>query len=86
MHGRTRMDGMRVPASGNTLDAGRQTSGHRGYVLAILAGLLVAELSKDIIFSTNRGKWFPACGILYYAVIAGLPFLLRRLAPKAAGF
>jgi membrane protease YdiL (CAAX protease family) len=71
----------------NTLDAERQTTGRRGYILVILIGaLLVAELSKDVIFSTDRGDWHPAFHFLYYGLIAGLPFLLRRMAPRAAGF
>jgi len=71
----------------NTLDADRQIIGRRGYILGILiAALIVAELSKDIIFSTDRGDWLPACEFLYHGVIACLPFLLARMAPKAAGF
>ncbi len=71
----------------NTLDADRQIVGRRGYILGILiAALIVAELSKDVIFSTDRGDWLPACEFLYYGVLACLPFLLARMAPKAAGF
>jgi membrane protease YdiL (CAAX protease family) len=70
-----------------TLDAEPQNLGRRSYTLAILIGaILVAELSKDFIFSTDQGDWHPACLFLYYALIAALPFLLRRMAPQAAGF
>ena len=71
----------------NSLDAGRPAACHRGYVLGILiVAILIAELSKDLIFSTDRGDWSPACTILYYGMIACLPFLLARMAPVAAGF
>ncbi len=71
----------------NTLDADRQIIGHRGCILGILiVALIVAELSKDIFFSTDLGDWLPACLFLYYGMIACLPFLLARMAPRAAGF
>ena len=71
----------------NTVDADRQVIGRRGSILGILiAALVVAELSKDVIFSTDRGEWVPAWEFLYYGVLACLPFLLARIAPKAAGF
>ena len=76
-----------VPRDENTLDADRRIIGHRGCILGILiAALIVAELSKDIIFSTDLGDWLPACMFLYYGMIACLPFLLARMAPRAAGF
>lgn len=59
----------------------------RGHVVGVLtAALVVAELSKDVPLASGRGDWFPACGFFFCGVIAGLPFLLARLAPQAAGF
>jgi membrane protease YdiL (CAAX protease family) len=70
-----------------TWDASRQIPWRRGRVLGILiAAIIVAELTKDVIFLTNRGDWLPACVLLYYGLLACLPFLLARMAPKAAGF
>jgi membrane protease YdiL (CAAX protease family) len=69
------------------LDAERQITGRRSYILVIVIGaILAAELSKDVIFSTDRGDWAPAYEFLYYGVLAGVPFFLARMAPKAAGF
>lgn len=71
----------------NALDADRQIVWRRRDVLGILiVALIVVELSKDIISSTDRGDWLPAFHFLYYGMIACLPFLLARMAPKAAGF
>ncbi len=73
----------------NTRDADRQVVGRRGSILRILiAAIVVAELSKDVIFifSVDRGDWLPAWEFVYYGMTACLPFLLARMAPKAAGF
>jgi membrane protease YdiL (CAAX protease family) len=71
----------------NTLVAQRPIAAPRGYVLAILIGaILVAELSKDIIFATARGDWHAIYEVAYCGLIAGLPFLLALQAPRAAGF
>ncbi len=71
----------------NTLDADRPIIEHRGPVLGLLAAALVlAEISKDVILSRDRGSWHPACSLFYYGTIICLPFVLARLAPKAAGF
>ena len=76
-----------VPWEENNLVTTRQIICHRGYILGILiAAIIVAELSKDIVFSTDLGKWLPAGEFLYLGMIACLPFLLARIAPKAAGF
>lgn len=70
-----------------TPDADPQIISRRGQVLGILVGaLLVAEVSKDLVFSSDLGEWLPACTFLYFGAIAGLPFLLARVAPKAASF
>ena len=76
-------------ASGDekTLDAQRQIPWRRGRVLGVLiAAIIVAELTKDVIFSTDRGDLLPACVFLYCGLLVGLPFLLARMAPKAASF
>ena len=76
-----------VPGNENTRDADPQIAGSRGYSLGILiAALIVAEFLKDVIFSTDRGDWRPACEFLYYGALGCLPFLLARMAPNAAGF
>ena len=71
----------------HTLDADRQTTWRRRDVLGILiVAIVVAEVSKDVIFLTDRGDWLPACQFLWCGIIACLPFLLVRMSPKAAGF
>ncbi len=70
-----------------TLDACRQSTCPRGRVLGVLiAAIIVAELTKDAIWWTDRGDWLPAWILLYYGMLSCLPFLLARMAPKAAGF
>ncbi len=60
---------------------------NRGHVLGVLiAALIGAELVKDIFLSVDRGEWLPAYEFVYYGIIACLPFLLAKWAPKAAGF
>ena len=76
-----------VPRDEKPLDADRQTTWRRRDVLGILiVAIIVAELSKDVFFSTDRGDWLPACNFLWCGMIACLPFLLAKMAPKAAGF
>ncbi|NUQ65889.1 MAG: hypothetical protein HUU20_25790 [Pirellulales bacterium] len=71
----------------NNLDADRQKPGSRGYTLGILiAAVVLAELVKDVVFSTEYGARLPAVELAYFGVIACLPFLLRKAAPQAAGF
>ena len=60
---------------------------NRGYVLGILASaLLFVEVSKDVIFSRDRGHWHPAWDLCYYVTMLCLPFVLARVAPRAASF
>ena len=71
----------------NTLDHDADVVRGRGATLGILvAAIVIAELSKDATFTADLGNWLPLCELLYYSVIACLPFLLARVAPKAAGF
>ncbi len=69
-----------------TLDAD-DNGCHRGHVFGILiTALVVVELSKDILFSAAHRDWLPALLWVCQGMIACLPFLLAKLAPKAAGF
>ncbi len=52
----------------------------------LIAALVLAELVKDVAFSTDRGDWLPVWSSAFYGMIACLPFLLARMAPKAASF
>ena len=70
-----------------TLDYNADIVQARGATLIILvAAIVIAELSKDVVFTADRGNWLPLCVLLYYGLMACLPFLLARMAPKAAGF
>ena len=81
------MESESASAGENLLDADRPIAVRRGYVLGILiAAIVVAEVAKDAIFSSDRGNWAPVCALLFDCVLACLPFLLARMAPKAAGF
>jgi membrane protease YdiL (CAAX protease family) len=74
-------------AKADTADAGQPVTGRRGAVLGILiAALIFAEFAKDLAFSAAPREWLSAWNILYYALIAGFPFLLAKLAPGAASF
>lgn len=71
----------------NTADAGRPIVASRGQVLGIVVVAVVfAEVSKDIVFATGLREWHPACNAVYCGMLACLPFLLARMAPKAAAF
>lgn len=79
--------GESAPRGENTLGVGPWEPRHWGSTLGILiAALLVVEVSKDVLFSTYCGDRLPVYKLLFYCVIAGLPFLLARMAPRAAGF
>jgi membrane protease YdiL (CAAX protease family) len=45
----------------------------------LLVAILVAEVSKDVLIAVGLDGW-------WLIVLAGVPFLLARIAPKAAGF
>jgi membrane protease YdiL (CAAX protease family) len=57
----------------------------RGAILAILlASLVVVELPKWLAFLPVFGLW--TAPLPYYALMAALPFALRKVAPSAASF
>jgi membrane protease YdiL (CAAX protease family) len=61
--------------------------GSRGLVWGtLIAALIVTEVAKDITFSMDHGEWLPAWSFLYGGILAGMPFLLAKFAPRAAGF
>ena len=71
----------------NVLSADRQIIRRPGYTIGLLvAAVIVAELTKDLLFSRDRGDWAPVLEFLYYGVLACLPFVLAKMAPQAAGF
>ncbi|MCL4207981.1 MAG: CPBP family intramembrane metalloprotease [Pirellulaceae bacterium] len=72
--------------SNGTLTGGRTLS-------TLVAAIVVASFSQYMTITAAR-ELFPGCesvrfsliGCLHLALLAGLPFLLARLAPRAAGF
>lgn len=86
--GTTERESSKPVAQGSTtLEARRQPVEHPGYVVGILvAALVINELVKDIAFSADRGEWLPLYEFGFCSLIAGLPFLLAKIAPKVASF
>ncbi|MHB8897137.1 MAG: CPBP family intramembrane glutamic endopeptidase [Thermoguttaceae bacterium] len=48
--------------------------------------MILAEFVKDVSFWDQHPDWLPVSSCLCYGILVGLPFLLARMAPRAASF